>query len=270
MKLGIGSYAYAWAIGVPGHPPRQPMDAFGFLRRSAERGVRLVQFADNLPLSDLEPDQLDWLEQEAETLGFQIEIGTRGIEPELLDNYRNLAQRFQSPIVRTVIDTADSQPSLKEVVSRLRWVMPRFERDGITLAIENHDRFTCDEFVEILERVASPRLRVCLDTANSFGALEGPEKVLDILGPWVVNLHVKDFEIRRLSHNMGFMIEGRPAGQGRLNIPRMLDQLRGHGHEPSVILELWPPLREDLEETIQVEDAWVEASIFYLRQLLRD
>ncbi|MCP5119152.1 MAG: TIM barrel protein, partial [bacterium] len=189
MKLGIGSYAYAWAIGVPGHAPAEPMDVFAFLRRSAERGVRLVQIADNLPLRDLDSGQLEWLEREAETLGVAIEVGTRGIGPESLDTYRELALRFHSPIVRTVIDTPDSEPSLTEVVSRLRWVMPRFERDEITLAIENHDRFTCQEFVQILERVGSRRLRVCLDTVNSFGALEGPEKVVDVLGPWVVNLH---------------------------------------------------------------------------------
>lgn len=51
MKLGVGSYAYAWAIGVPGHQPARPLDAFGFLERAAGLGVRLVQICDNLPMT---------------------------------------------------------------------------------------------------------------------------------------------------------------------------------------------------------------------------
>ena len=43
MKLGIGTYAYAWSIGtVTGEAPAKPMDAKGL-------GVELVQIADNLP-----------------------------------------------------------------------------------------------------------------------------------------------------------------------------------------------------------------------------
>ena len=40
MQLGIGSYAYAWSIGVPGHPPAQPMTAFDLLDEAARLGVR--------------------------------------------------------------------------------------------------------------------------------------------------------------------------------------------------------------------------------------
>jgi hypothetical protein len=39
-RLGVGSFAFAWAIGVPGHAPAHPMDAFAFLDRAAELGPR--------------------------------------------------------------------------------------------------------------------------------------------------------------------------------------------------------------------------------------
>ena len=52
----------------------------------------------------------------------------------------------------------------------------------MTLAIENHDRFNSTTLVEILERIDSDRVGICLDTVNSFGALEGPEVVLENLG----------------------------------------------------------------------------------------
>ena len=51
------------------------------------------------------------------------------------------------------------------------------------------------------------------------GAGEGFETVSEILLPYTINLHLKDFTIRRVSHKMGMIIEGTPAGKGMLNIP---------------------------------------------------
>jgi 3-oxoisoapionate decarboxylase len=53
----------------------------------------------------------------------------------------------------------------------------------------------------------------------------------------VVNLHVKDFTIRRHQHMLGFEVEGTPAGQGMLNIPWLLGRLRDFGCNPNAILE---------------------------------
>ena len=270
MKLGIGSYAYAWAIGgITGQRPAKPMDAMTFLRRAAALDVHLVQIADNLPLHTLSDPALDALLKEAGRLGVAIEVGTRGIQHDTLCTYLRIAGRAGSRILRTVIDTADDHPPLAEVVERLRAVMPPFERAGVTLALENHDRFKARELVEILRRVDSANLGVCLDTVNSFGALEGPEVVVETLGPYVVNLHLKDFSIRRADFAMGFVVEGTPAGQGRLNVPRLLDRLRGLSREDfNVILELWPAPEADIEATVRKEDAWAVASVAYLRALI--
>ena len=39
MRLGVGSYTYSWAIGVPGHPPDLPMTAVDLLNTAAGLGV---------------------------------------------------------------------------------------------------------------------------------------------------------------------------------------------------------------------------------------
>jgi sugar phosphate isomerase/epimerase len=88
------------------------------------------------------------------------------------------------------------------------------------------------------------------------------------LGPWVVNLHIKDFAITRPDHKMGFTVEGRPAGQGRLDVPWLLETLRGVGRDPNAILELWTPPQGDLAATIAVEDRWAAQSVAYLRELI--
>ncbi len=65
MKSGIGSWCYAWAIGRPGHPPKQPMGAIDLLHKAAELGVSVVQVADNLPLDQLPSAELDAFGQRA-------------------------------------------------------------------------------------------------------------------------------------------------------------------------------------------------------------
>jgi sugar phosphate isomerase/epimerase len=268
MRLGISSYTYTWAVGVPGHAPPRPMGAVDLLERAAQLGVRLVQVADNLPLDRLSPEALDRLAQRAMDLGMAIEVGTRGIAPDHLLLYLELALRFGSPIVRVVVDTANCHPPEAEVVATLRPLMPAFERAGVCLAVENHDRFPARALARIIEQVDSPNVGICLDTANSFGALEGPEHVVRELGPWAVNLHVKGFVVQRARHMMGFTIEGRPVEQGQLDVPWLLQALHDLGRDPNAILEQWTSPEEDLAATIAKEAQWAAQSIAYLRRLI--
>jgi sugar phosphate isomerase/epimerase len=187
-----------------------------------------------------------------------------------LRTYLRLATRFKSPILRVVIDTADHQPGEDEVVNIIKGIIPEFEQAGVCLALENHDRFRAKALAGIIERIGSDYAGVCLDTVNSFGALEGPEVVVETLGRLVVNLHLKDFVIIRAGHTMGFRIEGCPAGQGRLNVPWLLEELSNLKLDPNAILELWPPPEDTLAATLAKEEAWVETSIGYLRQLILD
>jgi len=268
MRLGISSYTYTWAVGVPGHPPPHPLDAVGLLDKAAELGVDVVQIADNLPLHRLPPMELDHIAAHAGQLGIAVEVGTRGIGDDNLRTYLRLAERFASPILPAVIDTADHEPSEDDIVSALRAVIADFERAGVCLAIENHDRFKAATLARMVRRTRSRAVGVCLDAANSLGALEGPEAVVKTLVPLTVNLHVKVFAVRRLSHQVGFVVEGRPAGQGQLDIPYVLERLRNRGRDPNAILELWTPPEPELSDTIAKEADWAAASIEYLRRLI--
>jgi 3-oxoisoapionate decarboxylase len=269
-RLGVGSFAFAWAIGVPGHPPARPMDAFAFLDRAAALGAEVAQLGDNLPLQGWAPGDLERLRAHADGLGLTLEVGTRGIEDDALPRYAEIARTLSSAILRVVVDTALHRPTPDQVVETLRRALPFLERAGVTLALENHDRFPVATLAAIVREVASPWVGICLDTINSLGALEGPDEVVAVLGPYVVNFHVKDVRIERPSHNMGFLVSGTPAGQGMLDLPGMLRRLAELGRAPNVILESWPPPEDDLEATIRKEAAWAEASMPYLQRILAE
>jgi len=248
------------------------MSAVGLLERAAVLGVHVVQVADNLPLDQLDAAKLDAVEATAKRLGVAIEVGARGIGTDHLRRYLALAQRFNSPIVRVVIDTMMHHPSPDEVVAILAPLEGEFRHSGVRLAIENHDRFTTDVFAGIVYRLGN-WVGICLDTVNSFGALEGPHTVVSTLGALTINLHVKDFTIDRADHKMGFTIEGRPAGQGRLDVPWVIQALHGYGCDAdgtmTAVLELWTPPETSLDDTIAKEQRWAEESVAYLRSLIQ-
>ena len=69
---------------------------------------------------------------------------------------------------------------------------------------------------------------------------------------------------------MGFTIEGTPAGQGKLDVPWLIERLRKEGREFNAILELWTPPEASLAETVAKERNWAEMSVTYLRGLIAD
>ncbi len=272
MRLGISSFAYSWAVGISGHPPPQPLKAIGLIERAVGLGLDLVQFGDNLPLHLLPARELDALEARASELGVDVEVGMRGMDRDILLTYLELAKRFRSPFLRVMVGAADRNPTAEQVVESMRAVLPDFARASVCLALENSERFTAPQLADILRRISvgapDGSVGVCLDTVNSAGALETPRAVVESLGPLTVNLHVKDYAIRRMDHRLGFVIEGRPAGQGRLDIPWLLDSVRDNGRKPSVILEQWTVPEETVALTVAKEERWAAASVRYMRGLV--
>ncbi|MBR9998147.1 MAG: sugar phosphate isomerase/epimerase [Cyclobacteriaceae bacterium] len=267
MKLGISSYAYTWAIGVPGQVPSKPMSCFKLLEQAIRLNVSCIQMADNLPLHQLDHQPRFELLNGAQDAGIGIEVGMRGLTKENFIRYLDLAEYFRSPILRTVIDAGDFRPGLSEIISMIRDFLPDLIARNIQLAIENHDRLKATEFARIIETIGDTHVGICLDTVNSMGAGEGFEEVLRVLGPYTINFHIKDFIVKRAYHMMGFSIEGTPAGQGMLPIEEILAKLEKWGVCESGILELWTPPANNIPETILRENEWVEQSIEFLKPL---
>jgi sugar phosphate isomerase/epimerase len=268
MKLGIGTYTFGWAMGVPGYPPPPiPMTHERLLKKAAQLGVRVVQLADDVQMPDRSDAELAAIRGLASELRLELELGTRGIDADHLRDYAALAVKLSAPLVRVIIE-GTPHPTPEEVVAVFRQVLPDYDRANVRLAIENHDRFPAAMLAQMIERIASPRVGICLDTANSLGCAEGVETLLRVLGQWVINLHVKDVQIKRPSHRRGFLVEGCPIGHGQVDIPWVLDELRARGREVNAILEQWPSPEATMAESIAKEDAWATESIRYLRQFI--
>lgn len=267
MKLGISSYTFTWAIGVQGFATDAPLGFDGLLQKARELDVGLMQVADNLPLDQLDGDSLTKYYRKALDSGIQLEAGARGMTESNLERYIAIAEIIHSPVLRFVIDGPGFRPDRDTILGIIRNALPVLQEKKIVLALENYERMKARDFAAIIDRVSSNAVGICLDSVNSLGAGEGLETVVELLAPLTVNLHIKEFTIRRMSHMMGFQIQGLPAGDGMLNVPWLLEKVGDRCQ--SAILELWTPPEKEMEDTIVKEDDWARKSISYLRNIIK-
>ena len=104
MRLGLSSYTYTWAVGVPGSLPENPMLICGLLEKTISAGVKVVQVADNLPLEKLTEEDLELLVDYSSEKGISLEMGGRGLTADHTMKCLKTAEIIGSPILRMVID----------------------------------------------------------------------------------------------------------------------------------------------------------------------
>lgn len=267
MDLGISTYSFPWAFGVPGFETTQPFTASDLILFAAEKNIRIVQFGDNYPLHDFSKEQLQGLKKFADQRNVKIEVGTKRLTYSNIINHLAIARIMNSSFIRIIIDDKDYHPSQTEIIEIINSLLPQLALNEVQLAIENHDRLPAETLKYIVENTDPELIGICLDTANSFGAGESIREVVTYLAPYTINVHIKDFIIRRVHHKMGFKMEGCIAGTGMLNIPWLLNTVDAE-RCCSATLELWSDMENTLPDTIKREKEWVEKSIDYLKKIM--
>lgn len=262
FMLGLSSYAYGWAVG------EKHYDAMSLLEKTEAFELKLLQIGDNLPLHQMTEEELDAFGKTAQRKGITLETGTRGFTKENICRYAKFSHRLGANFLRIVVDDDGYTPDASTIVSIFHSVEPMLSKLGVQLGIENHDRFPSASLAGIIRDAQSPWLGICLDMVNSFGAGEGLPTILGNLLPYTVNVHMKDFSIRRLPHKQGFIIEGCPAGSGMTPIAQVLEQLSNCNPIPHIVFEQWVPPQASMEETISLEAEWAEYGITFLKNML--
>jgi len=180
-----------------------------------------------------------------------------------------LARRIGARLLRTIPEVSGETPPVADIPKYLASVLPVLAQHDVKLGLEN-GKIPAEELKWALDQVDSPLMGVVLDTVNSLAVPEGWKHVAQVLAPYTICLHLKDFVVQRVWHMMGFTVEGRPAGKGQVDIPWLLETLKAARSDFNVIIELWPPEQGTLEETIALEEAWAVESVLHLRRYIRE
>lgn len=269
MQLGLSTYSFPWNVGIFDSMPAHPMHYSELIAYTANHQIRHLQFGDNMPLDKMKDKELEEIKQLCSKHQINIQTGTRRLSVDNTKRYLDIAQYLQSPFLRMVIDDADYHPEVSVVIDIIKEILPVLYEKNIVLAIENHDRFHAKTLEHIILSTSKEYVGICLDTANSLGAGEGINEILPVLLPYTVNLHIKDFNIERVPHKMGFTVYGTAAGEGMLNIPELINTCSMQPTCKTATLEIWMNEEKDVEQAAIKEKQWTTNSIHYLKKFIQ-
>lgn len=272
MELGVGSYAFRWALGHPAFRPAAPLGLHGMVDEVAAHGCTLLQIADNAELDASGSAARHQLRDYARSRGVRLQVGTSGLTEQRMRHQLAIATDVGADIVRVVLDADGSHPSEDESVAILGAVAPDYAQAGVTVAIENHFATPSTEIASIVQRVGSPAVGVCLDTANSIMIGEWPAETIGLLAPHCVNVHLKDYAVLPDKHGVGGHVVGRVLGEGWIDVESTLAAIRAAdarlGGRLGVIIEQWLPLEDTEQGTLAAERAGRTAAVEAARRLI--
>ncbi|MBT2410929.1 sugar phosphate isomerase/epimerase [Streptomyces sp. ISL-12] len=261
MTHGISTYAYFWRISA--RAPR-PMTLTEMFTDTARLGGRVFQICDYTPIESYDAAQLADVRATARDLGLELELGTRGVRPEHLRTYLDMAAELGVTFVRSMLNTVDHRPTPDEAVALLKETVPAYAAAGVTLGLETYEQVSTDDLLTVVRGVDDEHLGVVLDPGNSVARLERPVDVVAATAPYTVNIHVKDFAFTRRDGWVGFTYAGCPLGEGLLDHDGMIAAVREARGERRVnqIVEHWLPWQDEgFEATARLEHQWTQHSI---------
>jgi sugar phosphate isomerase/epimerase len=129
---------------------------------------------------------------------------------------------------------------------------PVIARHRLRLAVENHKDERIPEKLETIKGISSEYVGICVDTGNDVAFLEDPTAVVEAYAPWAFSVHLKDMAVRE--YEDGFLLAEVPLGEGILDLPKVVQVLRGRHPEVQFNLEMMT--RDPLKVPCLTEQYW--------------
>ncbi len=261
--VGLGLLLYSYGIRNRAEKEAGFGEPSRFLEFARSRGANAVQ----MPLGIRTEEQAAAIRGTCDKFGMHLE----GIVSPPADNRAGL-DRFTSEIatakacgvrvVRTVMlggrryetfTKAEDYPAFaKQAEATLLRAEPVARKHGVKLAVENHKDFRADEQVDLLKRLKSEFVGVCLDTGNNLALLEQPLHTIDALAPFVLTAHLKDMGVEEAAD--GFRLAEVPLGQGILDLKAIVERIRKAN--PAARFQLEMITRDPLSIPCLTEKYW--------------
>lgn len=148
--------------------------------------------------------------------------------------------------------------------------IPMIEEFGMQIAIENHTDTFADEILWIVDKLNHPLIGTCVDTMNPLQVIENPYYAMERMLPKAYCCHFSDDII--VVDPLGVHNIGSAHGQGSMDCPKMIAQIREKSSMDKIILEneiAFKSLSEPIEEARAREIQACEESVRYLRDILK-
>jgi sugar phosphate isomerase/epimerase len=234
-RLGVCSDSYALARAPAAKQANAPVrDARRFLEYCHLLGAGGIQ----INVSPKVSGGLAGLRSQAEVYGMYVEGQvSRPVREADLPRFESdvrAAKEAGAEVLRTTLigsrryeafgSAADFERALRQAWQSLTLAEPVVKKHRMRLAIENHKDFRVPELLDLVKRISSEHVGICVDLHNSIALLEEPMAVVAAYAPWAASVHLKDAALKE--YEEGFLLADVPLGDGLLDLPAMVATLR--------------------------------------------
>src|SRR5262245_34966443 len=204
QRLGVCSYSYnlLWKAARDGQPDVPFKDTLGFIDYCHELGAGGVQIG----VGSKEPDYPAKIRARVERFEMyfegQVNLPKDAGDVDRFDADVHACKEAGAEIVRAAAlagrryETFDSAEAFRQFAEKsfqsLTLAEPLLKKRRVRLALENHKDWRVSEFLDLLKRLSSEWVGVCVDTGNNLALLEEPLGVVESLAPFAFSSHIKD------------------------------------------------------------------------------
>lgn len=248
MKAGISTYSFAALL--ESHKLSW-LDIFPLVKEMGYEGVELANITDFDYVQPLDLLGKVACENNLELCGWcsscsfdNPEKGLQALREEI-----SKAASLGISIVRTdIYHQPTITPYRTEVIAALRTASDDAAKCGITLVTENHGGYFAllPRMEQLMLQVEHPNFGVLLDTGNARYAGQDPRLSLQIIQPWLKQVHLKDYHIKEgalfpgdgyWESSDGSYWRCAALGQGELPVIQLLRSLHSQGYNGWLISE---------------------------------
>ena len=236
-RVGLVSYSFQYSIGLFSYHdrPGEKLGAAQFVEKTRETGGEVAQLFHPM-VDSLPEDDLTRLRKTAKDLDVVLEAHGGAAQRPDFERTMQIAAALGVRVVGCsfgMMMRPDKIATLKawdehlaQCRVRLRELLDAARPLNITIGIENHLDFTIEELRDLVVEMDSPNLGVILDVGNPLGTLDDPLGAADLLGPYTVATHYKDFAAEEVTR--GLRLTMVPLGCGSLQLPEITRRLVKH------------------------------------------
>jgi sugar phosphate isomerase/epimerase len=221
-----------------GKSHEKPLTPVALMDEAVKFGLAGVEF----PLKSMDVEYIESLRDALRSRGLSVVTDYMVLvdgDCEQVRDFLKASARLGAKVARAIISTilcgdrrtlaGGWETRIEAVAARLREVLPLTQDLGLSLALENHQDATTDDFIRLYEMSGqSPAFGVTLDTGNPLSVGEEPVEAARRLVPLIRHVHLKDYTIHFAAE--GYRLVRCAAGKGVIDFPAILDIVDGNGH----------------------------------------
>src|ERR1051326_8139796 len=237
-------------------------DPFGYLEACQRAGAGGVQF----PFGERSADDCAKFRRQAEQSAMRVEaivtLPRDEIELPRFEKQVLCATQSGATVARTTMLPGRRYEEFKtraafatacaQGLRSLQLAEPVAARHPLRLALENHKDHLVAEKLEVLKRISSEYVGLCVDVLNNFALCEDLVETVRAFAPWALTVHFKDEALQECEE--GFWLTDVALGEGFLPLKQFVQVLRRA--KPNLPFNLEVITRDPIKVPVRSDSYW--------------